>query len=66
MPTLAVLAAAEGRDVPVRRFALDGDGVALVIDGHHLAFQPLPADVSAWARVQREGDGWRFEPGRPA
>lgn len=63
---MEVLAAAEGRDVPVRRLTLDGDGVALVIDGQHLAFQPLPADVSAWARVQRDDDGWRFEPGRPA
>lgn len=65
-PTLEVLAAAEGREVPVRHVALEGDGVAFVIDGQHLAFQPLPAEVAAWARVQRDGDGWRFEPGRPA
>lgn len=65
-PALEVLHAAEGREVPARRVPLEGDGVAIVIDGAQLRFLPLPTDASAWARVGRDGDGWDFSPGRPA
>ncbi|MEW5738027.1 MAG: hypothetical protein AB1938_03820 [Myxococcota bacterium] len=65
-PFLEVLQAARGREVPVRRVALDGQGLAIVIDGQQLEFRPLPVDVAAWATVSREGDRFRFEPGRPA
>lgn len=63
---LEVLHAAEGRELPVRRVTLECEGVAIVVDGLRLSFQALPVDASAWASVARDGDGWRFEPGRPA
>jgi hypothetical protein len=63
---LEVLQVAEGREVPVRRVVLDGYGVAIVVDGLELAFRPLPVEAAAWASVVRDGDGWSFEPGRPA
>lgn len=65
-PFLEVLQAAAGREVAVRRVALEDAGLAIVIDGQHLAFRPLPVDVNAWATVSREGERFRFEPGRPS